>query len=343
MTRNSSTSSSNGRLLSVSFLWVIGLIILLEIIGRTFFANNISGRFEYGYHPTSGFIEKDDTLNLVRAGGRRFHPQSIKIHKPDDVFRAFVVGDSVPRGPSLKGAYANQLEQILKGKGVKAEVLNMAIPGFGSRRLQVLLNKALEYEPDLIIFHLNDSSEFEDEREGRRAQEFKGWHPKNWLMKSFILRRLYEMKTERLFWKKLPDEVRIKAGATDADTELEARLNDKTIARWHKRLYRVNRETILGLLDKGVKVVILVQTSYLERHGGSRRIKHRERFAAQWAVNDKVHWRAMADTIDEPAKAAPLYSDPTHMRSAGHRVLAEGLAKFLQDNQLIELNKMPEH
>jgi hypothetical protein len=47
------------------------------------------------------------------------------------------------------------------------------------------MRKILQYDPSLIILHLNDSNEYEDERECR-SRDFKGWHPRHWLMKSFI-------------------------------------------------------------------------------------------------------------------------------------------------------------
>jgi len=76
-----------------------------EVVVRVFFARNMSGRFEYGYHPTAGVVEREDgTVQLVRAGGRRFHPQRFTARRPDGTFHVMVVGDSVPRGPRARQA-----------------------------------------------------------------------------------------------------------------------------------------------------------------------------------------------------------------------------------------------
>jgi len=82
--------------LTPAFLLAVLLLALGELGARLFFAADISGRFEYGYHPDAGFDERSDgTVKLFRAGGRRFHPQSFQKRRPPGTFRVFVIGDSV--------------------------------------------------------------------------------------------------------------------------------------------------------------------------------------------------------------------------------------------------------
>ena len=100
----------------------------------------------------------------------------------------------------------------------------------GARRCQVVLQKALEFEPSLIIIHVNDTNKWEDEREWRRSQEFKGWHPRHWLMKVFIFRRLYEAKLEKVFWPLVPDQIRLKYAVSDADAQVAASKDPEEIA-----------------------------------------------------------------------------------------------------------------
>ena len=118
--------------LFADFLFALLLLLGFEIGVRVFLPHDISGRFSYGYDQDSGFVEsKDGLVHLVRAGGKRFHPQTFTLRRPPDSFRVMVIGDSVPRGPSLKAAYAFQLQEILREQGIKAEVINLALPGFG--------------------------------------------------------------------------------------------------------------------------------------------------------------------------------------------------------------------
>ena len=64
------------RLLTPAGLVVICLLGLAELGARLFFAQDISGRFDYGYNPQAGFAEHaDGTVELFRAGGRRFYPK----------------------------------------------------------------------------------------------------------------------------------------------------------------------------------------------------------------------------------------------------------------------------
>ena len=64
------------RLLTPAFLCAVLLLGLGELGARLFFAQDISGRFEYGYSQDAGFDERPDgTVKLFRAGGRRFHPK----------------------------------------------------------------------------------------------------------------------------------------------------------------------------------------------------------------------------------------------------------------------------
>ena len=60
------------KLITPAFLMVVVILVLAEVIVRLFFAQDISGRFAYGYDPQAGFDERrDGTVQLFRAGGRR--------------------------------------------------------------------------------------------------------------------------------------------------------------------------------------------------------------------------------------------------------------------------------
>jgi hypothetical protein len=53
-------------------------LVLAEVIARVFFAQDISGRFEYGYNPQAGFNERaDGTVELFRAGGAALPPPDL--------------------------------------------------------------------------------------------------------------------------------------------------------------------------------------------------------------------------------------------------------------------------
>ncbi len=316
------------RILTPAFLIIAVLLIGSELAMRVFFARNMSGRFEYGYHPTAGFVEESDgKVKLVRAGGRRFRPQEFTQPKSQGSFRAFVVGDSVPRGPSLEKAYAWQLGQMLRDQGAEAEVFNLAVGGFGVRRNQIVLKKALEYRPDVLVLHVNGSNEFEDEREWRRAQEFKSWHPSRWLAKSVLVARLYELKTEKLFWELLPGEIRSQAGVSDADAELAAGQNETLKNQWRERVLHTTRESVQLIQQSGSKAVLVFQATLgadgrLDGHGLAEELED--------LAGPDVVFIPMLEVL-EGQDMKKTYADGAHLKPEGHRLLAAALARQLVD------------
>ena len=323
-------------LFTKSFLLLIALLCGSELVVRVFFARNMSGRFEYGYHPTSGFVERaDGTVQLVRAGGRRFHPQSFSRQRPEGTFRIMVIGDSVPRGPSLQASYASLLGDKLRARGINAESFNLAVPGVGARRNQLVLRQALNYQPDLLILHVNNSNEFEDTREWRRAQEFKTWHPKNWPMKSLVFRRLYEMKTEKLFWKWLPSEVRDQAALHDADAEVSASVNEAKVREWDEQVRRVTTESVALTRQSGVPILLLTQVRRENRPDGSVVLDdHGLDTLVRPLVGAGVQFLSMKELL-EPQEFKTLFSDGSHLTRAGHIAIAAAIEQHLRESKLV--------
>lgn len=320
-----------------AFLLAVALFAVAELGARLFFAQSVHGRFEYGYHPTAGFDESaDGTVRLVSAGGRRFRPQTFSRRRPPDMFRVMVVGDSVPRGASLDGAYPAQLSAELTARGIRAESLNLGVAGYGAHRLQIVLRKALEYQPNLVILHLNDSNEYEDEREFKRAEAFRGWHPRNWPMKSFIVRRLHEAKTEQLFWRWLPLPIRMQQVASDADAEIAASVNPEKIREWGERVRRYTGESVALARARGVPILLLTQAR-LEGKPGQETLRAGEldRLAASLA-GDGVYALSMKDVFDRPDRMT-LFADSAHLRPAGHRILAQAIADLVQAKGLASI------
>ncbi len=309
-----------------SFLLAVALLACAELVVRVFFVRNMSGRFEYGYHPTSGFEENaDGTLDLVRAGGRRFRPQSLK-QKPDSgVLRVFVIGDSVPRGPSLERAYAAQMAELLKAQGVPAESYNLAVAGYGAERSHIVLKQALKYQPGLVVLHANTSNEFEDEREKRRKEEFEGWHPRNWPMKSLIVRRLYEAKTEKVFWEWLPVGVRNQGAVSDADAELTAGMNEEVVKRWGERVRHYVRESVELCRRQGVPVVVVAQAFRRTGPDGSYFMDGEQLMSIVNPLQGNgVEVVSMKDIL-AGQNLETTYADGSHVRADAHALIARAV------------------
>ncbi len=328
------------RLLTPAFLVVVCLLVLAEAGARVFFAHDISGRFDYGYNPQAGFDEHaDGTVELFRAGGRRFHPQTFLRLRPPGAFRIFVVGDSVPRGPAFKEAYPWFLGEELRRNGIAAESINLAVPGYGPRRCQVVLKKILEYEPSLVVLHINDTNKWEDEREWRRSQEFQGWHPRHWLMKVFIFRRLYEAKLEKVFWPLVPEEIRLKFAANDADAQVAAAQDQREIAARIRLAEETAAENVTLLRQRGIPVILVTQCR-LEQDSrqGLLLSDHGLDPLGKTLVGPGVYHVSMKEVFSK-LNFRPLFANFSgHLHQEGHQILAHAIcAKIEQERAALGL------
>ena len=317
------------KLITPAFLMVVVILALAELTARVFFAQDISGRFAYGYDPQAGFAEKQDgTVKLFRAGGRRFHPQSFQRQRPPDTYRIFVVGDSVPRGPSFKEAYPWLLGvELQQQQPLRVESINLALPGYGARRCQVVLQKALEFEPSLIIMHVNDTNKWEDEREWRRSQEFKGWHPRHWLMKVFIFRRLYEAKQEKLFWPLVPDQVRLKGAVSDADAQVAAGQDPAEVAARIRLAQETMVENVALVRRHQIPLLVISQCRLEKDEGQPPYLTDHGLEAMCAALNGPgVYHLSMREVFNGPDFAS-YFADSGHLKSQGHRLLAEAISR----------------
>jgi hypothetical protein len=328
------------QLFTPAFILVLGLLALAEVGAHLFFAQSVSGRFEYGYSPTAGFRENGNgVVELYRAGGRPFHPQSFMKERPPGTFRIFVVGDSVPRGPSFKDAYPWVLGRELRKRQVPAESFNLALPGYGARRCQVVFKKVLEYEPSLIILHIDDTNKYEDEREYRRSQEFKGWHPRHWLMKIFIFRRLYEAKLEKVFWKLVPQQIREKFALRDPDAPLRAMSKDpRERAEMRQLALEVTAQDIALARRRNVPVLLISQCRLEPSPGNPCSLTDRDLDSLGRSLIGKgVYHLSMKEVFSRVPDPQDYFADGSHMKKSGHRLLAEAIMQKVQGERLLEI------
>jgi|UniRef100_A0A7C5AMZ8 lysophospholipase L1-like esterase len=317
------------RLLTPAFLLTLGLLILGEVGARLFFAHSVSGRFEYGFSLDAGFMEHPDgRVELVMAGGRRFLPQSFQRKRPPGVFRVFVIGDSVTRGPSLKQAYPWFLQEELQRQGIDAEVLNLGVAGNGARRSRLIFLKILDYDPSLIVLHVNNSNEYEDEREYRRAQEFKGWHPRHWPMKVFIFRRLYEAKMEKLLWRLVPQTIRQRFAVNDADAEVAASQNPEKWQQWQRLVAEVTSANVALARELRVPLILLTQCRLDAQGSNPARLTDEglDEMARNLAGRAGVLHLSLKELF-APLDFKDYFQDSSHLKPAGHQLLARALAE----------------
>ena len=323
--------------LTPAFLTMLTLLIVAELVVRVFFARSMSGRFEYGYSPAAGFVENaDGTVNLVHAGGRPFWPQEFSRTRPPGTFRVMVIGNSVPRGPSLATAYPAQIGDKLRMVGIRTESFNLAIGGNGSARSEIILRRALDYQPDLVILHADNADEYEDEREYARAQAFKSWRPKNWLMKSLFIRRLYEAKTEQIFWKWVPAEVRVLADVNDYGTKALAGENPATLREWDERVRTNTSECVALARARGMPILLLTAArEHDDGHGGHFLDDRGMDNLVQPMLGNGVYLLSMKQILGATNFAEFYTGDGTHLRPNGHELIAAAVVEKLRQEGVI--------
>jgi hypothetical protein len=314
--------------LGKGFLLALTIFVVAELVTAVGLKNKASGLTSFGYEPESGIVEHEDgRVEFLRSWGRRFYDQVITAEPSESVHRIFTLGDSVPRGKTAERSYAGLLGQGLAAAGAPAESLNLAIPGYGSRRIQIIASRTARYQPDLVILHLNSSNEYEDERDLARYQSLQSWHPRNWLSKSKVIQKLRQQKTEKLLWRYLPARALELSGGADSATEQTVNSDPQKQKEWLERTSEVTRETVTNLRAEGIRVLIVSQCRQMDGklviHEGLEEI-------AQSMVGDGVRHFAMSGVFTNE-NAAVHFADGSHLRPSGHEILAQALVPVVQD------------
>lgn len=328
------------RWFQASFLLAAAVFGGSELIARLFFAESLSGRFEYGFHPTAGFHERaDGVVELQRVAGRRFLAQTFSRERPPGVFRLMVVGNSVPYGPGrVEDSFAGIAAEQLRAQGVKAEGLNLAIVGHGPLRNQVVVRQALNYQPSLLALQVDATLLLNDEVDWQRRAEFLGWHPKVWLMKSLIIRRLYELKTEKLYLELLPGEIRAQNTAGDLIARLGVQTRGEPApvqAARQERFREIMRETVSLARARGIPVLLFTQ-AFLDRDApGPERLSDRGLDAfSQSLTGNGVYALSLKETFAAlpPLTVNTMFVDQNHLHRSGQEAIATAMTRMILTN-----------
>jgi lysophospholipase L1-like esterase len=114
--------------------------------------------------------KRRDIPIAINSQGRR--DEQVSLQKPANTFRVAILGDSVAFGEMVKAKdnFATQLEWNLNARSssLRYEVLNFGVPGYGTwQELSVLKEKALAYDPDLVIVAFVANDLFDNNEAGK--------------------------------------------------------------------------------------------------------------------------------------------------------------------------------
>ena len=303
----------------------LGALVLVAALeaGAYFFARQDPvERLNFGYSESAAFTEKDGRLLIRRSSFRAVWDQTYPLEKPAGVPRIVLVGDSVLRGGSYEDSAAGGLKRALARCGVQAEVWNLASPGYGSRRKHIMVKKALGYRPDLVIYHANTTTEYEDSREWERRQRAASWHPGAWPDRLPLIGRIAMSMNEQVFWKWLDREVR--AGLDPNGADLEQAIRSKSDTEYWMPLMLENFRETLALASRAGVPLLAISRATLDEGGAEMTDYGIEAELAKLASGGAFRWIANRDVFAR-GDARDYFFDGTHWSDAGHELMSAAL------------------
>jgi hypothetical protein len=260
------------------------------------------------------------------ANSQGLRDREYALEKPANVYRIALLGASIDMGwgVATPDTYENRLEDWLnaeaarRGLSRRFEVLNFAVPAYGpAQRYDVFREKALPYNPDLILF----SSTMLDPR---LVEIHLGG----------LIKNNVELKYE--FFKHATTEagIDIERERTIGWAELDRREGFKAKA---KRNYWVFADAVLGTLaadcrSRGISLACLLVPRASRDDASDARalaVARQTGIAARQAL-PLIDLSGAFDQV--PSSQVEIAPGDDHPNSFGHKLLFEGLRKRLLAN-----------
>ena len=258
--------------LAVGVATVVALELVLRLTGI--------GAGETRYDPFAGFSRsvpmfepatRDDGTKVFRtAKARRVRwPQEFLAVKPANGFRVFVVGESSAAGVpyDVGHAFSAFLQMRLQAElpSLVVEVVNAAVPGYGSRRMLPIVEDIARHEPDLLILYAghNELAEprYYAHLVGMDPRLFRAWEALASTRLFALAARMpvigvdVEPKPPRFDFEELDNPLQMFAVRTK---HLEGAYPTDRERAWAEQHYRFNVETMTDvMLDAGARVMLV--------------------------------------------------------------------------------------
>lgn len=258
--------------LAVGVATIVALEVVLRITGV--------GAGGARYDPFAGFsrtvpmfepaTRADGTPVFRTAQARRVRwPQEFLAVKPANGFRVFVVGESSAAGVpyDVGHAFSAFLQMRLQAElpSLAVEVVNAAVPGYGSRRMLPIVEDIARHEPDLLILYAGHN-EFAEPRYyahlvGMDPRLFRAWEALASTRLYALAARLpvigvdVEPKPPRFDFESLDNPLQMFAVRTK---HLEGDYPTDRERAWAEQHYRFNVETMTDVMRAAGARVMLV-------------------------------------------------------------------------------------
>jgi lysophospholipase L1-like esterase len=290
------------------------------------------GRFQLspnpkiGYEPApltyqGGTLSFYDYLGASNRLGYRDRDHAVA--KPAGAYRIVVLGDSIAAGlhiESNEDVFPAVLERLLGDRGLRAEVINLAVSGYNTQQeVETLRVRGLRYQPDLVLVAYTLSSRgrldgdimktlLEDER---RQPGVSSVRAGTWLVHS----ALYRLLRYRVMG------AGGRPGSTDEVERYLALVSADTVAPYFGELRQLAHDhhfqVLIAVFPRFVRT--FKRYPFGEQHQFVQELARQKGFAL---VDLLVPFSACRD-----ASAEPISSETFHPTPYGHRCAAEAIAK----------------
>lgn len=327
--------------------FAITILILLEIVVIWYFINQISlkkvGQISVVYidSPHLNFPQDDelqfyyefkpsltanthntinlDSMNTINSDLLN-EQYDYEIQKPDETYRIITLGDSWTYGLGVdtKSNFSEVLENMLNSKMYcqnikKFEVINLGVPGYDIQyEVERFKRQGKKYQPDLVLWFLiqNDFSEI-NEFFMKRTEKIltdivnsQGEKPRD---KSY-LKQSYPLRIQ---------------------SRLQALKDQDTVFPEEKRLeyQAIALESINKYFNKQLMIYSLAHVVQL-RNGDKRIIEEFiKKRPESYYYEDPINLRGLDALLPN-----------NHPNNLGHKLIAENLFKYMNDNKIIPCN-----
>jgi lysophospholipase L1-like esterase len=287
-----------------------------------------------------GFIVTSQYRHRFTTNSKGFRgTNEYAIPKPPNVFRVLALGDSVVCGYGVEDdqTFSAVLQRQLSARR-SAEVLNLAVPGFGTaEELIQLENVGLEYQPDLVIlgYFINDhfdnlTSDLYRVQDGKLVRNAKVIEPALYLRDhlsripgyTFLCQHSYFINFLR---QSASSHFRSKAGQKHA-LEAQAFISDKPNEQQIVLTSALLDEIIRVCIDRGIRVVVL--NIPMEKQGAWMQNLPTDRLGLKPGV--RIVDVASDVWQDENIWNIAHKNGSYHPKARGHELIADWLANYIQ-------------
>ena len=307
---------------------------------------------DYGWEliPGSSGVTTEGVLYEINSVGMRDTEHSRE--KLPGVYRIAVIGDSFTFGMAvnLEDTYPKQLQRILGGLGISAEVLNFGVIGHGMwQHHEMLKKKAIAYQPDLVVLGIFMDDLFHSRvPEEAQADNYEGIEPPFAMTKADL-----GLLTNFAVWNFLDNFAtvwkyrhRARRGAKHI-ASLEKRkkkygpshsLYQMISGKYDKRFYSdfgaVLAQFVASARDAGSEVLVVMIPDSVQLN--DEHVQGVNRFVRQAAAEIEVPFLDTTPVLEKEPDVMSLYLFPqdAHNSPKGLMLIAEAIAETIVDRDL---------